>query len=165
MSSKTLHPSRCAARVFLALAVSHLAVRISFVNSIRLRWPHPQGENPGGSPLPSGSLWGWPNRHPPPRNDGIIAPWPTMWFTSRKRRRSATSPMSWRGCAPVRVVIDKGKFPVAVIHAPAPPRRTISECIALLPKDSTAVMDADFARDVEAAIESHREPLEPPAWD
>ncbi len=27
---------------------------------------------------------------------------------------------------------------------------------------STAVMDADFAEDVEAAIESHREPLEPP---
>jgi len=54
---------------------------------------------------------------------------------------------------------------VAVIHAPAPPRRTISECIALLPEDSTAVMDADFANDVAAAIESHREPLEPPAWD
>jgi hypothetical protein len=30
---------------------------------------------------------------------------------------------------------------------------------------STAVMDADFAKDVEAAIESHREPLEPPPWD
>jgi len=47
-------------------------------------------------------------------------------------------------------------------------RRAISECIALLPEDSTAVMDADFAKDVEAAIESHREPLEPlepPAWD
>jgi len=26
-------------------------------------------------------------------------------------------------------------------------------------------MDADFARDVQAAIESHREPLEPPVWD
>jgi antitoxin (DNA-binding transcriptional repressor) of toxin-antitoxin stability system len=63
------------------------------------------------------------------------------------------------------VVIESGKLPVAVIHAPAPPRRTISECIALLPEDSTAVMDADFAKDVEAAIESHREPLEPPSWD
>ena len=36
---------------------------------------------------------------------------------------------------------------------------------ALLPEDSTAVMDADFAKDVESAIASHREPLEPPAWD
>jgi hypothetical protein len=31
--------------------------------------------------------------------------------------------------------------------------------------NSTAVMDAEFARDVEAAIESHREPLNPPAWE
>jgi len=69
--------------------------------------------------------------------------------------------------AGAEIVIDSesGKLPVAVIHAPAPPRRSISECIALLPEDSTAVMDADFAKDVEAAIESHREPLEPPAWD
>jgi antitoxin (DNA-binding transcriptional repressor) of toxin-antitoxin stability system len=61
------------------------------------------------------------------------------------------------------VVIESGKLPVAVIHAPIPPRRTISECIALLPEDTTAVMDADFAKDIEAAIESHREPLEPPS--
>jgi len=67
--------------------------------------------------------------------------------------------------AGAQVVIESGKLPVAVIHAPAPPRRSISECIALLPEDSTAVMDADFAKDVQAAIESHREPLEPPAWD
>jgi len=44
-------------------------------------------------------------------------------------------------------------------------RRTISECIALLPEDSTATIDADFAKDVEAAVGSHREPLNPPAWD
>jgi len=69
--------------------------------------------------------------------------------------------------AGAEVVIESkgGKLPVAVIHAPIPLRRSISECIALLPEDSTAVMDADFARDIEAAIESHREPLEPPAWD
>ena len=67
--------------------------------------------------------------------------------------------------AGAEVVIESGKLPVAVVHAPAPPRRTISECIALLPEDSAAVMDSDFAKDVAAAIESHREPLEPPAWD
>jgi hypothetical protein len=49
--------------------------------------------------------------------------------------------------------------------APAPTPRTISEVLALLDPNSTAVMDADFARDVEAAIESHREPLNPPAWE
>lgn len=47
----------------------------------------------------------------------------------------------------------------------APLKRRISECLALLPKDSNAVVDSSFAKDVEAAIESHREPLEPPAWD
>ena len=62
-------------------------------------------------------------------------------------------------------MIESDKLPVAVIHAPVPARRTISECIAHLPEDSKAVMDDDFAKDVEAAIESHREPLEPPAWD
>jgi antitoxin (DNA-binding transcriptional repressor) of toxin-antitoxin stability system len=67
--------------------------------------------------------------------------------------------------AGAEVVIESGKLPVAVIHAPVPARRTISECIALLPADSTATIDADFARDVEAAVENHREALEPPAWD
>lgn len=67
--------------------------------------------------------------------------------------------------AGAEVVIESGKLPVAVIHAPAASRRLLSECIALLPEDSAAVMDADFAKDVEAAIESHREPLSPPSWD
>ena len=70
-----------------------------------------------------------------------------------------------RAGAEIIIESESGNLPVAVIHAPEPPRRTISECIALLPQDSTAIMDADFAKDVEAAVESHREPLEPPAWD
>jgi hypothetical protein len=44
-------------------------------------------------------------------------------------------------------------------------RRNISESIALMPADSTATVDRDFAQDVEATISAHREPLEPPAWD
>jgi len=67
--------------------------------------------------------------------------------------------------AGAEVVIENGNHPVAVIHAPAPPRRSISECIALLPAESTATIDADFAKDVSAAVEGQREPLEPPAWD
>ena len=67
--------------------------------------------------------------------------------------------------AGAEVVIESGTLAVAVVHAPVPARRSIAECIALLPEDSTAVMDADFAKDVAAAIESHREPLEPPSWD
>ncbi len=71
--------------------------------------------------------------------------------------------------APVRagaeVVIENGARPVAVLHPAEPVRRTISECIALLPEDSTATIGPDFAKDVEAAVESHLEPLNPPAWD
>jgi len=67
--------------------------------------------------------------------------------------------------AGAEVVIERDAQPLAVIRAAAPSRRTISECIALMPAESTATIDADFAKDVEAAIAAHREPLEPPAWD
>ena len=63
------------------------------------------------------------------------------------------------------IVIEKNERPVAVLHLPEPVRRTIAECIALLPEDSTATVDSDFSKDVEAAVTSHREPLSPPAWD
>jgi antitoxin (DNA-binding transcriptional repressor) of toxin-antitoxin stability system len=63
------------------------------------------------------------------------------------------------------IVIQDGGKPVAVLHPAETVRRTISECIALLPEGSTATVDPDFAKDVEAAIESHREPLNPPTWD
>ncbi len=67
--------------------------------------------------------------------------------------------------AGAEIVIENGEFPVAVLHAPSAPRRSIEECIAMLPEDSPAVIDEDFARDVAAAVEAHREPLNPPAWD
>ena len=65
----------------------------------------------------------------------------------------------------VEVVVEQNNQPVAVLRPADPPRRKISEVLALMPKNSTATMDDDFARDIEAAIASHREPLEPPAWD
>jgi antitoxin (DNA-binding transcriptional repressor) of toxin-antitoxin stability system len=66
--------------------------------------------------------------------------------------------------AGAEVVIESGSAPVAVLHAPASLRRTVEECLALLPKDSPATIDEDFAADVEAAMAAHREPLNPPAW-
>jgi antitoxin (DNA-binding transcriptional repressor) of toxin-antitoxin stability system len=65
----------------------------------------------------------------------------------------------------VDVIVEQDRQPVAVLRAALPPRRRVSQVLALMPKDSTAAMDADFARDVQAAIDSHREPLDPPAWD
>jgi antitoxin (DNA-binding transcriptional repressor) of toxin-antitoxin stability system len=67
--------------------------------------------------------------------------------------------------AGAEVVIEDAASPVAVLRTPAPPRRTIEECLALLPADSPATIDEDFASDVAAAVASHREPLNPPAWD
>jgi hypothetical protein len=48
---------------------------------------------------------------------------------------------------------------------PMPVRRTISECLALLPEDSKAIIDPAFANDVQAAVESHREALDSTAWE
>jgi antitoxin (DNA-binding transcriptional repressor) of toxin-antitoxin stability system len=67
--------------------------------------------------------------------------------------------------AGAEIVIESGTAPVAVLRAPAPLRRSIEECIALLPEDSAATIDEDFARDVQEAVAAHREPLNPPAWD
>ena len=67
--------------------------------------------------------------------------------------------------AGAEVVIEDAASPAVVLRTPAPPRRSIEECIALLPADSTATIDEDFASDVAAAIAAHREPLNPPAWD
>src|SRR5689334_3302547 len=46
-----------------------------------------------------------------------------------------------------------------------PSRRKISKCIKLLPESSKAVVDSGFASDVDTAVEAHRDPLHPPAWD
>ena len=67
--------------------------------------------------------------------------------------------------AGAEVVIEHGSEPVAVVHMPAPPRRSFEECLALLPTESSATVDEDFARDVEDAVAAHREPLNTPAWD
>jgi len=71
--------------------------------------------------------------------------------------------------AGIEVVIESGKLPVAVIHAPAPPHRTISECIALAKahEEETGevpVLDPDFASDMEEVIKN-RQVWNPPAWE
>ncbi len=63
------------------------------------------------------------------------------------------------------VIVERDAQPVAVIRPVEPVRRKISECIARMPAGSSATIDRDFAKDVEAAIGAHREPLDPPAWD
>lgn len=67
--------------------------------------------------------------------------------------------------AGAEIVIEQKSQPVAVVHPAIPVRRTISECIARLPEDSKATIDADFAHDVQAAVDSHREALDSTAWE
>lgn len=66
----------------------------------------------------------------------------------------------------VEVVIEQDSLPVAVLKAPQVKGRRISEVIAALEANgANAVLDEDFARDVEAGINAHREPWNPPSWE
>jgi hypothetical protein len=70
----------------------------------------------------------------------------------------------------VEAIVEQDHRPVAVIKAPKGPGRKISECIALAKGYQeklgyAPVPDPDFARDVQAAVDARREPLNPPAWD
>jgi antitoxin (DNA-binding transcriptional repressor) of toxin-antitoxin stability system len=68
------------------------------------------------------------------------------------------------------VVIEQDHRPVAVMKTPPAPGRSIDECIALAKAyeerlGHAPVPDPDFAGDVQAAIDAHREPLDTSAWD
>ena len=66
----------------------------------------------------------------------------------------------------VEVIIEQDHRPVAVIKASPPSGRKISEVIAALEASgANAVLDEDFGRDVEDAIQSYREPWNPPSGD
>ena len=66
----------------------------------------------------------------------------------------------------IEVVVEQGHRPVAVIKSSKPAGRLISEVLAdLKARGSMAVMDDEFARDVEEGIKAHREPWNPPSWD
>ena len=66
----------------------------------------------------------------------------------------------------MQVVIERNSRPVAVLKAPLVSGRRISEVIAALDASgANAVIDEDFAGDIEEGIKSHRQPWNPPSWD
>jgi hypothetical protein len=70
----------------------------------------------------------------------------------------------------IEVIIERDHRPVAVIKTPPGPGRPIDECIALARAYENRlgyapVPDPDFAKDVQAATEESRGPLNPPSWD
>jgi antitoxin (DNA-binding transcriptional repressor) of toxin-antitoxin stability system len=66
----------------------------------------------------------------------------------------------------VEIVVEQDHRPVAVIKSPMVKGRKISEVIAALEASvANAVIDEDFARDVEEGVNAHREPWNPPSWE
>jgi len=65
------------------------------------------------------------------------------------------------------VMIGPQSAPVAVLKpADRPYMRKLSESLRILKeRGSTVTLDGDFAKDLEAVINLHREPLNPPEWD
>lgn len=57
------------------------------------------------------------------------------------------------------IVVERNAKPVAVIRGVVPPRRTISECVSLLPAESEATIDDEFAQDVATASDCLDRPL------
>jgi antitoxin (DNA-binding transcriptional repressor) of toxin-antitoxin stability system len=56
----------------------------------------------------------------------------------------------------MEVIVEQGHQPVAVLRAMEPEARTIREILALMPRESTGLIDEEFASDVDAAIERGR---------
>ena len=64
----------------------------------------------------------------------------------------------------VEVIVEQDHRPVAVIKPSKPAGRLISEVLAdLKARGSTAVMDDEFAHDIEEGIKAHGEPWNPPS--
>jgi antitoxin (DNA-binding transcriptional repressor) of toxin-antitoxin stability system len=65
------------------------------------------------------------------------------------------------------VIIEDNSRAIAVL-SPAHPRagRLLSEAIASAEsRGSTATLDGNFSTDLDHIIASHRDPLNPPAWE
>lgn len=70
--------------------------------------------------------------------------------------------------AGAEVMIEDGPVTVAVLHAPAPPRRTLSESIAMAEAHAQElgyepVLDEDFAADMEEIIRNRKPRIS--QWD
>ncbi len=65
-------------------------------------------------------------------------------------------------------IVIESDAPAVVLRVavPAGPGRLLSEVIAAAEsRGSSARLDGSFAHDLEEAVNSHPEPLEPPSWN
>jgi antitoxin (DNA-binding transcriptional repressor) of toxin-antitoxin stability system len=66
----------------------------------------------------------------------------------------------------VEVVVEQDHRPVAVIRPLYPKGRLLSECIALAEaRDTTAIPDEGFMKDVAEAIAERSKAWNPPTWE
>jgi antitoxin (DNA-binding transcriptional repressor) of toxin-antitoxin stability system len=70
----------------------------------------------------------------------------------------------------IEVIVEQDHRPVALMKTPQGPGRKLGECIALAKAYEARlgyapIPDPDFAKDVQAAIDAHSQPLNPPSWD
>ncbi len=68
------------------------------------------------------------------------------------------------------ILVEHDRHPFAIIRPPEEPGRPIAECIAIAKAyeerlGQAPLPDPDFAADVQAGIDAHREPLNPPTWE
>lgn len=63
------------------------------------------------------------------------------------------------------VIIERGNAPAVVMRVSNPHLRLLSESLRLAEEhSSTATLDGEFGRDLEAVVNSHSEPLQTP-WE
>jgi antitoxin (DNA-binding transcriptional repressor) of toxin-antitoxin stability system len=66
----------------------------------------------------------------------------------------------------LEVIVEQDRCPVAIIKPSKPAGRSISDVVCeLKARGSSAVLDDDFARDIEEGIKAQRQPWNPPSWD
>jgi antitoxin (DNA-binding transcriptional repressor) of toxin-antitoxin stability system len=66
----------------------------------------------------------------------------------------------------VEIIVEQDHRPVAVIRAPLPEGRLLSECIRLAEaRGTTAIPDEGFMKDVEEGIAERSKPWNPPSWE
>jgi hypothetical protein len=86
---------------------------------------------------------------------------------SRSEAASDSEGLMARAADGDEILIEAGAgVIVKLLPADMPRPRLLSESLKILKeRGSTARLDGDFGRDLEDVNRSHREPLNPPAWD
>ena len=94
----------------------------------------------------------------------MIVNMPTVRITEAELARDVHAVLS-KVQEGVEVIVEQDHHPVAIIRAPLPKGRMVSESIALaVARGTTAIPDEGFMKDVEEGIAERSKPWNPPTW-